>query len=539
MSRKYEPENLPSQLQGKNLSLAARRAWSGDGVSETFRDTNLAHLSTYVNSENPVKVAPTTDALVLGICMSPDIYETMTDWIKGHTFEMSKRVIVTRGNIMVDGRQAGKIVGSRANMTRYGKQLNFNFMGTWFRDTRDGDGCGLNEAHAFDLMHHICKFMVAKRLVEPGFVRFHTIARWDVVLELWLKRSGLIRPVQLARGIQLPYGVKWNVIDSNFQKGEGETIYASSTSNAKKTRSSHPHICMYQKADALDSIRIELRVPNLRNVDPENSFGQASAAHYISQMLNCFSPYPLRVAEANDEQHRKRDSMTVKALNFSGAPPEDWVRRPYSGHPGTTTRRMARTGMTLFTRSVQALLVANLLTSSATAYAANASVNPLREELDVLHARQPTEEGWTQYDVVEGELLPHEARPGDHGYTLEQIADHVRLNLDELYHMSQLAEWYRQRYHPDSKPFWVAKREQIKTLRLPPDLRLLDKPTLDLVRETVESEEHYLQRYLDPTCHEPLQQDRSWTVSRTEKELLFWAPDRDHEVNKPDLKMEL
>lgn len=520
---------------------AGHKAFSHGYLEPGFVDINRTAISEILDQENPVFLPPRTDYLVLGICMNDDLYEKFLTKINGMDWHLSTRLYISRGTIYCDGAPAGRVAGSRAPSTTWGKKCVFHFTGSWFRHParRDGEkgGSGLGESEALDFIEQLAKhFALRVDGFNGDWVNFRTIDRWDVVMELNLKdghRKSAWAPdvVRKMEALTLPFGQRFG----DFRDSEtGQTLYASTSSNPTKTRGDLPLTCIYQEAGTPDRLRVEVRVPKVRNVNERKSFGQNHAAEYVAKVLNAYSPVPVRAAAECGQQSIFDGSLESPRLDFKKVKPEEYRRRPYGGHPSKTLRRLARQGMTILRRSTTAFITASLLSSPAMAGDA------LNKDLDVGRGyhRLPDVDAPVQSEV-HGDIRPDEARPFDHGFAIDDICDHRPLNLDELEELQIALELYRRRFLPDTKPFWVNRWGELQQAVVPPDPRVtedesewvvveesqLDGKTQQVVRRVVEAEEEWIQRYLDPTTHEPLNTSERWLITADEDLLTFWPPE--------------
>ena len=134
-------------------------------------------------------------------------------------------------------------------------------------------------------------------------------------------------------------------------------------------------------------------------------------------------------------------------------------------------------------------------------------------------------------------ITAEEARPGDHGFRLEDIANHVVLNDDELQAVQWIAEIYRRRHHKNAKPFWVSRRVALENLSIAPDLALADRVTRQLVEDTIRSDNEFVKRYLNPTAHEALASSRRFVATKAEAEINFWKHGHDPRYLDPNYKV--
>ncbi len=524
----------------------ARRAFGHGDLSRGFIEMNREVL---LSEGAKIYTPPRTDYLVIGVCLDPELYDALLEWLPAHTFHWSTRFYVSRGTIYSDQMPVGKITGSRAGTTRYGKKITFHFTGKFFRKPSgvpgDDGGAGRDEALALDLVEQFAKFLVKKEVLPSGWLKFRTIDRWDVCQELVFERN--VKPSHFKSKLTLPYGLHFSAMNESLT---GQSLYASTSAQPLAKRGDFPLLAFYQNADKPDRIRVEVRMPKVRNVDPEKSFGQEHAARYVAGVLDALSPCPVEMLKRWEDPlkpHPQGEKITVKPITFKQVAPEEYARVPYGGHPAKTLRRMMRQGLTVISRATTAFVTASLLSGCEfddkylDNYAESETFHEMCRQAQAGPGmvRHATDDGELSYDLIGAPLPGSEARPLDSGYPVEALRNKVPLNIDEVEEVMLALETYRLRCLPDTEPFWETRRAELASLNLPPDVRLMDPAhEMEILRNVYDSE-GWMQRYLDPTSHEPLNCDRRWTACATDKEIQYWNPEhRTPGKGKPDLKIE-
>ncbi|MAR57318.1 MAG: hypothetical protein CMM93_09120 [Rickettsiales bacterium] len=540
---KTRPARAALKRQTKDFNL--------DGNRELMR----IWLNALSDPKRAILVPPSTDWLTMGACFDPQYYEDVLTWLSARTFWFSDRIYIERGNIYVDGQKCGRVGGSRAGATRYGKKLEFAFTGKWFRthDAPTKKGAGMNESEAFDLMTQFLKHLaVSENLVPRDFVKFHTIDRWDVVMELALDPEQCARHADKAWAperlrdmkdeILPPHGMAYR----NFHDSEtGQSVYLGVSKQPLKHRGDYPHLNIYQDAGE-NTMRVELRIPKVRNVDPDKSFGQESAAAFAASVLGAFSPVEL-VVEPEDlaelPRYQRDDLQLSPRLDFGKVKPEEYARKPYGGAAPKQLRQRFRQGMTVLRRAAAAFTTASVLSSAA--MAGDAFCHEIQAGPGIV--RDVRCAAPTSFDVAGAPLKPEERAPFDHGISIKELTEFRAVNLDELYALQLSIELFRRRFLPASDPFWVACRGDMDRNVIPPDPAApdttdrtyepvpgsaLDHHTQFEVRRVVESDEDWIKRYLEPTIHEPLATRERWLVKADREELAYYPPGAEEPIAK-------
>ena len=491
-----------------------------------------------------IAVAPETDYLVIGVYGDPEVIEQVWSWCQGHTFIERSTLYLERKTLYAHGAPVGRVKASQARETRYGKKLVFHFTGSWFRAADTGRGAGLNERAALKFIRLWANHLVKEGIAPPSWIKFFSIDRWDCCLEL---KTDL--PIwDIAERITLPD--RWN-----FRQGEwsstGHTVYAGRTKSPKANRGRYNHLAVYREFDRPDRVRVEVRCVKIRHCDPDESLGQENAAVLAHQILDCFSPVPLEIGDRPG---------AVKPLDFEmEAVPEEITRVPYSGHAPATLRRMIRCGMTMLQRSVRSTVVATILASPV-----------IMETIDIAEyglphpdeREYPDDHGNLSYDPVSpgalDDALVQDTRPFDHGASLRELSQAQVLNLDECYETIAVLYDYIKVKYPDALPYHEERRDHVRavTLTQPSRERRCASPEDDFASEllcvpcssavtrpagewvsespvmhafhhfstVIESDEHYVKRYLQPYDHEPLRSTKRWQAVSHGELLTFFRP---------------
>jgi hypothetical protein len=346
-----------------------------------------------------------------------------------------------------------------------------------------------------------------------------------------------VTPDNFRQWLTLPLGMFWG---EYRESKTGQTVYGSTSSKPLANRGDFPLLAMYQKAENPNRMRFEVRIPKVRNVDPDASFGQHNAAEYIAQLLNALSPIPVQMEHRWAERdpltrrHPQDGNLLVTPLTFNPGTPEEYQRLPYGGHPTKTLRRMMRQGLTVISRATTAFVTASLL--SGCEYGPDEQPGEVFQELvEQAQAgpgvvRPPVDDAPLSYDLIGAPLPGSEARPFDGGYPIEALRNAVPINLDELQEVQMALEIYRARCLPDTQPFWETHRSEIASLQLPPDIRLMNVDYEHEILRNVYDSDQWMARYLEPTAHEPLNlacdanRGQGWLACATEREIAFWSP---------------
>lgn len=494
---------------------------------DVFAECNRAYADGHVKK---FLIPPLNDYLQLGVYCAPEHYEAIREWTNGHKFHLSKRFYMDRGSIFADGKKVGWLSGGKGTKSRYGRSINFDFTGDFFRPSEFG-GATLTEAHAWEFIDLFARAMVKLGVVPAGWWRFTSIGRWDCSFEIETdKRIG-----DIMDAVTLPGDYK---VGEYVWSRDGESIYFGTTRKPKSNRATHIHGIIYQYAKHPKRVRVEIRVPKVRNVNPDVSVGQAAAAQTIAELLDCFSPFPIRVVN-------EREAFGVTQLDFGEVRPEEYQRMPWAGHPGKTVRQLCRQGLTCIVRGARALVGSSILATPG-----------VMETLDIpigSHDRWHIENKENlSYDIDDPEAVPvKDLKPYDYGASVFEIADHTPLNLNEIYEAQIALEDLRRRFHIGSDPFWVA-REKLSRFRhkktkepIPAsaDVPLEDieewgpltveYPSAEQIASIVKSDSEWLRRYLLPYDHEPLRTNARWSAHVDPYGIDFYAPKQKPESSEP------
>lgn len=428
------------------------------------------------------------------------------------------RLRVASGQIYLDGRAIGHLRRSRAPMTRYGRKLTLHLTGTAWRTGEQG-GASLDPGLVYPIYRAIWERIASAAALDELRVRYTSIDRIDYAVELEVDRG--VTPLDWL-DLMLPRDHAWSQIVTTKKAlrgvdDTGTTVYASRSKSPLKYRGQYPLLRVYQVTPG--TIRVELEIPNVRSTDPARSVGRADAAAMAADLLSACTPWDIPVVDPVEAL----SVQGVRVLDLERASAlEVLERRPFSGAPAKTLRRLTRQGVTLIKRALGATMLSGVLAAEAWA-AAPGELPPELEGADLA-------------------VAPLGQR--DRGYTASEIGDQVPLDIEDIEEVIALLRHYQAVYKPRHKSLGgtpveppaceehegaaMGSRLYHQTKCPKQYATCVGAPALyvERPRPAADYDHTWLPRYLQPVRHEPLSDKTlaGFTVEQRDAALVVCAP---------------